>query len=32
MNANFINEAGWDRWVRVCRLGIVLLVLGGAVL
>ena len=27
MNANFINEAGWDRWVRVV-LGIVLLVLG----
>lgn len=27
MNANFINEAGWDRWVRVA-LGVVLLVLG----
>ena len=27
MNANFINEAGWDRVVRVV-LGVVLLVLG----
>jgi len=27
MNAKFINEASWDRWVRIV-LGIALLVLG----
>ncbi len=27
MNADFLNEAGWDRWARVV-LGVVLLVLG----